>query len=211
MLDKQRYLFLVILAAVLIFTLSGCSHQKEELIRTVGLTEIRNWQYYNFDSSVDSAGIPLILSDSTIEWKDYDLNNPTHFSNHYLWARAIIPENRLLDPNVFIPPHSLGQSFEVYMENKLIYKYGVLKYAYSNKYFQDNWHSFRIPKNSKNKFIYFRFYSNELPVLGFRMVSPGDVTVSLCNGDKLFSWIIRFQLDESIDLLRLQLRIIIGI
>jgi PAS domain S-box-containing protein len=197
MLFKKRFILLIVLSAALLLSLSGCSQEKEELKKKAGLTEINKWQYFSGDSKFDSTGIPTILTDSAAIWQDYDLYNaPRFFGTSYVWMRGLLPETQLTNPYIFIGPFTVGQSFEVYIDKKLIYKFGILERSYSNKYNLPHWHSIRVAKSAKNKYVYFRFYSDDPPILGFRRFNEGDVTISLCDGDKLFSWIVKSQLDQ---------------
>lgn len=92
----------------ILFILMSCSTSKTDYII------LDNW-FYKWG----------IINNKSSEWiKIAEPKNPSEKLSNYIWFKTTLPKKNFYDAGIFI--YSIDQIFEVYVDNKLIYKFGDL-------------------------------------------------------------------------------------
>lgn len=121
------------------------------------------WQYRWGDSPLDEKGIPLWTYQvfPYSGWKDVkSLENPPGRNGaKFLWLRVKLPQGDWPHPTLYLPQVLI--SFEAYLDQALIYKFGNLKREDANKLASITWHMIPFEKNFQGKTLFLRIYSDE--------------------------------------------------
>jgi diguanylate cyclase (GGDEF)-like protein len=131
---------------------------------------LKGWQYRLGDSPRANNGsfAWMTANEHKLEWKE--TSSLQKFDDRQddkmIWLRVRLPELTSRDPSLFI--HSVDTVFEVYLDQKLVYKFGDLDSAEADKFIGWPWHIIELPREFENKYLYFRIYSNlsEIGVVG---------------------------------------------
>ena len=119
------------------------------------------------------------------EWRPYRLSegHPAgEFTN--VWRRFTLPDTIIADPTVYVPGWS---SFEVYIDNELIYRAGVLHPDPDNKYAGHTFYLVPLPSDFGGKKLYLRVYSEQYKELSdpnwLSVASRSDHLISIVRSD----------------------------
>jgi len=145
-----------------------CEAQPEVATDSPPIEITEGWQYRWGDSPIDEKGVSLWSYDN-IESKEWEptwstMNPPGHQGHKTLWLRVRLPEGQWKGPSLFIP--YVFQIFEVYLEDKLIYKYGERKPSGKNRFAPFRWHIIPLEPDFHGKTLAFRIYSDSSQDIG---------------------------------------------
>jgi hypothetical protein len=93
----------------------------------------------------------------THSWQIFDWTKQlkNDLQNGFVWHRFKLPSTKLSHPVLFIG--NVDQEFELYMEDKLIFKFGNFGIGGAGGKFQGfPWHMIEIPPNYMSKTIYIK-------------------------------------------------------
>ncbi len=142
-----------------------------------------DWYHRWEDSPLDEAGTPVWIYDDTSSsgWnrmlEDSPLlSNPQ--GNRFLWLMIPVPDGRWKHPALLLP--FVSQSLEVYQNGQLIYRFGELKPANSNKYFITKLHLIPLENTGAEAgtdTLFIRIYSDSRQIgIDGGMIWLGPVT-----------------------------------
>lgn len=127
-----------------------------------GLFLLKNgWEYRWGDSPFTPQGIPewTIQHQDDNQWTSFSLtSDPENTENNlYMWERVTLPEIHWKDACLFI--YSVDQIYEVYLEEKLISRFGGLNTLPIKAFIGYGEHTIHLPEGYEGKTLYFRVYS----------------------------------------------------
>lgn len=119
------------------------------------------WEYRWGDSPLDDQKRPVWTYDAKEEgaWRPTEslLNPPGHRNENILWFRVTLPANRWRDPTLYIP--NVYEAMEVYMDNKKIYKAGMISSSGTGRLTTTSWNMISLDYGYDGKKLYLRIYS----------------------------------------------------
>jgi signal transduction histidine kinase len=119
------------------------------------------WSYRWGDSPVDEAGNRSWLLDrSPAGWTEMERpgDSPDRGSNEWLWYRIELPSETFARPALYLPNVIL--SFEVYLEQELIYRFGAMRPDDGSKYAVTEIHVIPLPPGYEGKTVSVRIFSD---------------------------------------------------
>ncbi|NOZ86326.1 MAG: diguanylate cyclase [Deltaproteobacteria bacterium] len=126
------------------------------------------WYYKWGDSPVAEDGRPLWATQKVAEPDGQPVRGwsvtskpylpPGRNGNKLVWFRTILPYFGGRAPSLFI--HSVDLTFEMYLDGKLIYKFGCLDQNGHGKFSGWPWHLIRLPADFGGKSVAFRVWSD---------------------------------------------------
>lgn len=129
--------------------------------RSEQVYSLSNWQYCWGDSPVGSDGSFLWMDRSYPNdgWVDFDFpgrpENPGDY--HSIWVRAVLPDTQTA--RAFFRFRSPQNTAEVYLDNELIYTFGVHNITERVRTPGSTWHFVPLPQDYQGKTIYIRMSS----------------------------------------------------
>lgn len=93
-------------------------------------------------------------------WQSFEFGFQKKTTNgeSILWQRITFETSELKSPALYL--ENVDQDFEIYHEDKLIYKHGTLNDDGIGKFMGWGWHLIDLPPNTKEDKLYFLIYSN---------------------------------------------------
>lgn len=123
------------------------------------LTVNQEWSYHWGDFELNAQGQPVGFDDPAA-WTPYQAGSlESKGAQTFLWLKRILPEPALDNPALFIPPSSMRQSFEIYLDQALIYKAGDMRPIFANSHIFITWHLVALPDDYAGKTLFLRFCS----------------------------------------------------
>lgn len=120
------------------------------------------WQYRYGDSKKNPDGIPLWVYDKSEDpnWKpfSYPGQPPVTPGSGNVWLRTKLPTKDWETPSIMFTTND--QLFEVYVEDKLIYKFGDLDHHDDKIAPGSPWHIIRLPEDYHGKTVYLRMHTS---------------------------------------------------
>ncbi|MBC8230666.1 hypothetical protein H8E77_14045 [bacterium] len=145
----QVVIFLLFVLSAFFLIPSLCQSQQEISTDSPPIKITEGWQYRWGDSPIDENGVPIWTYEdiSSSEWKPTTStkNPPERNGRKNLWLRVRLPEEQWKNPALFT--QYVFQTFEVYLDDKLIYKSGELKPSGKNKFAFLKWQIIPIEPN----------------------------------------------------------------
>ncbi len=160
--------------------------------------EIRSgWQYRWGDSPMDDSGLLSWIAEPSTSsgWEDIRSLSETPQKNrdNFLWYRVRLPEGNWEHPTLFLP--AILNSFEIYLEDALIYTFGDLNPSVGNKFSIVASHMVPLNLPYQNKMLSLRIYSSNSNFIGIVDVNNA---VSIGNHGDLIGIRIRRNIDSVI-------------
>ncbi|KUO67997.1 MAG: hypothetical protein APF77_03730 [Clostridia bacterium BRH_c25] len=119
------------------------------------------WQYQYGDSPKNAHGIPLWVyaNKEDPSWKpfSYPGQPPVKPGSGDVWLRTQLPTKAWETPRIMFTTND--QLFEVYLEDKLIYKFGDIEHHDDKVAPGSPWHIIRLPEDYHGKTIYLRMHT----------------------------------------------------
>jgi signal transduction histidine kinase len=179
--------------------LPGCGNRESS--NNPLLIEISSgWQYRWGDSAFDSTGVPLWIYEDPegTEWQSIDystgvINPPNRHNAEVLWLRVSLPTHTIRDPQIYL--RAMRFAGEVYLENKLIYRFKSVHVSGEGKFTEDSFHLFPLENIFQNKNLYFKIYSEDQSVIGLEEVilaSHAEILHEILIRKAIFSLIFGF-------------------
>jgi|GEM_PF-2707417 len=183
MLQKKKYflyltttLLATVLSAALISTIidrgASVSSTEGKTIPVPG-----PWEYRWGDSPGAALAAPQWIMKNTDSSKWIPLKSPSEIpgkkKSQIIWVRTRLPE--ALSGNNHLYLQVVLEVFEVYMNRKLLYRFGSPDISSDeNKFHGWPWHLIALPADSGGEFIYFRIYSSHRKIGIFGPVTTGN-------------------------------------
>ena len=156
--------FVLIVAAVT-FSITFVSKLNNELASKITSSifdektfSLSGWQYRWGDSPVDAGGRFLWMDKDHDDtgWTDYEFpGRPSNRGNYRsIWIRAVLPDIDM--ENASLRLRTPQNTIEVYLEGRLIYRYGTHNPSYSARTPGSIWHFVDLPDGFGGKTIYIR-------------------------------------------------------
>ncbi|WP_198305474.1 GGDEF domain-containing protein [Arcobacter vandammei] len=122
------------------------------------------WEYRWGDSPFENSTPLWTKEDNNQEWKEilFPSNPPDRGSQTNVWYRVKLPSSLPNDAHLYI--FSVDLITEVYFEGKKIYHFGTFDEFGKGKFEGWPWHLISLDKNSEDKYLYFRVFSNYLDI-----------------------------------------------
>ncbi|HEX9059537.1 MAG TPA: hypothetical protein VF941_05100, partial [Clostridia bacterium] len=123
-----------------------------------GLIRLENgWLCRWGDSPRDINGVPSWLLSGNDGWNKAELRQASFNSqSKFIWFRTTLPDKEIKDPHIIFPTYE--QCIDVYLENKLIYRYGWdNKNSFS---IGSHWNILSLSPEYKGKILSIRVYSH---------------------------------------------------
>ncbi|MDP4089622.1 MAG: sensor histidine kinase, partial [Bacillota bacterium] len=119
------------------------------------------WEYRVGDSPVDKSGLPVWINDKSSSGSWLPCSVPqagmSNISDNYLWIKTTLADYKLQEPAIFL--YTYDKVFELYLDDKLLCKFGDFKTA-NDKYSPgSSWHIITLPADYAGKTVYLRMYS----------------------------------------------------
>lgn len=173
---KRRFmltiLFFLLFFAFAILLIYFCLSSAKESISINDNLKPSICQYKYAAAPIDTDGNPLWIKDSADDksWSNFSIPGkpPVKNNNSEVWVRIKLANETFREPSIFFITYD--QIFEVYLDNKIIYKYGSFDDASKKKSPGSPWHLIDLPDNFQGKYIYFKMY-------GVRPVNTGYIKV----------------------------------
>lgn len=155
--DLQIMIFLVLVSGLIALTLCDLGSKEEHRFLDSG------WEYSWGDCPPETAG-------SDGQWQPLKAftEPPERNGQNFLWLRVLLPAEPIKNP--IILAKFVQQTFEVYLDGKLQYNYGILP-APAGEEFRP-WlplHFIGLPDEAAGKMVYFRI-SSDAPAIGIKGV-----------------------------------------
>ncbi len=119
------------------------------------------WQYRYGDSEKNAQGIPLWVYDQKEDpsWKpfSYPGQPPIKPDTGDVWLRTQLPTKDWETPSIMFTTND--QLFEVYVEDKLIYKFGNIEHPDDKVASGSPWHIIRLPEDYHGKTAFLRMHT----------------------------------------------------
>ena len=139
-------------------TLSGAEKTAQNTITTIELNKEGSYHWGDFER--DEQGRPVGVRDEAA-WKtpqppEYIMEGQKSWRpNHWLWYRQQLPE--ILGPNaaIWFPPYNSYQSFDVYLDDRIIYRAGQSGSSFRLRHLYLKWHLFLLPPDSSGRAFFF--------------------------------------------------------
>ncbi|HYF75343.1 MAG TPA: ATP-binding protein [Candidatus Nitrosocosmicus sp.] len=152
----KAILLLVLIAAAFILPLFIVVQPPHPMVISEG------WQYRYGDSEKNAQGVPLWVYDSKEDsnWKSFSCPGqpPVKADSGNVWLRTQLPTKDWEIPSIMFTTND--QLFEVYIEDKLIYKFGDLDKHDDSVAPGSPWHLIRLPEDYHGKTIYLRMHTS---------------------------------------------------
>jgi signal transduction histidine kinase len=119
------------------------------------------WSYRWGDSPVGAAGTRSWLQDrGAAGWTGMERPGepPDRGSNEWLWYRVPLPSETFARPALYLP--NVVLSFEVYLEQDLIYRFGAMQTDVGDKYSITEVHVIPLPPGYQGKTVSIRVFSD---------------------------------------------------
>jgi|GEM_PF-2968673 len=84
-----------------------------------------------------------------------------------LWMKTELPEQKALRKALFIPPYTAFQSFEIRLDEQLLYRSGELPAGFRDRHRYLLWHLVDLPDNASGRNLTIRFSSTHPSLIGF--------------------------------------------
>ncbi len=161
------------------------SHHSEALIKTFETKSFKitdGWLYKWGDPDINHN----IWNLNNSKWKPLKFPGwaPERGKNKILWMKVKLPDLNPKDPCIYLDPTE--QSFEAYLDNELIYKFGEINAPKKANSLGYPWHIIPLEKNYHGKSLYLRIYSeqNLIGVYGnIVLASHADIIKDLIRAD----------------------------
>lgn len=159
--NNAKHLYIILLISCIIFpVLEGLktSTTKEQS----GYIDINEgWQYLNMDPQKEASDLSIsnLYNIDEIKWRDFNVPGqpPKVQANQDIWLRVTLSQPVLRDPSILLLTYD--QIFEVYLDNKLLYKFGDFTKNEFRKSPGSPFHLIDLPENYEGKTLYLRMYS----------------------------------------------------
>lgn len=119
------------------------------------------WQYRYGDSEKNAQDIPLWVYDKKddVNWKpfSYPGQPPVKANTGDVWLRTQLPAKYWEIPSIMFTTND--QLFEVYVEDKLIYKFGDIEHHDDKVAPGSPWHIIRLPEDYQGKTVFLRMHT----------------------------------------------------
>jgi CheY-specific phosphatase CheX/two-component sensor histidine kinase len=119
------------------------------------------WQYRYGDSEKNAQGIPLWVYDKKEDpnWKSFSYPGqpPVKPNTGDVWLRTQLPTKDWETPNIMFTTND--QLFEVYLGDKLIYKFGNIEQHNDNVAPGSPWHIIKLPEDYQGKTVFLRMHT----------------------------------------------------
>ncbi|MHB1393532.1 MAG: ATP-binding protein [Clostridia bacterium] len=119
------------------------------------------WQYRYGDSEKNAQGIPLWVYDKKEDpnWKSFSYPGqpPVKADTGDVWLRTQLPTKDWETPSIMFTTND--QLFEVYVEDKLIYKFGNIEHPDDKVASGSPWHIIRLPEDYHGKTAFIRMHT----------------------------------------------------
>ncbi len=166
--------FLFVFSAIFCVFLANLDRQATLKYRTYqpskAISMISGWQYHWGDSPIDSDGNFQWLDPSSSSeegWIEFQFpgrpGNPEKYKT--IWIRTVLPY--IADSNPFIKFRMPQQSVEVYLADRLIYKYGEFDTAENVRTLGSTWHFVQLPSDYAGKTMTLRTYTPFVQYAGY--------------------------------------------
>lgn len=157
----QKNLFSGHFARLLLLTILAI-HQSLVFAALPVQHDLQDWQYRWGDSPFIDGQPEWTMPDlaNHTDWQSIDqpIYPPERQGRQNIWFRTTLPDIRLIDPVVFIS--SIDLIAEVYLEQKLIYRFGEFDTDGQGDYAGWPWHMIGLPDDFAGRTLYFRVYSD---------------------------------------------------
>jgi serine phosphatase RsbU (regulator of sigma subunit) len=164
-----------VLLLVTLFTFFAHEVRADSPVQGEAVDVVDNWQYRWGDSPKNAAGqLAWALEPlGAKEWKSFSFPGIPQGRNgsSVLWERFRLPRTVMADPALYV--QGVDQVFEVYLDGKLIYKFGKLNSKGKVKFAGYPFHFIRLPNDSAGKVVSFRIFSNHVNIGIFGKVRLG--------------------------------------
>lgn len=153
---------LVLCLLITIFLVLRQTYTQQDTAKQTHSAELQEgWSYLWGDSPVDHQGLPSWIWGSTddSEWKKLTIpGKPLNKDKQRLvWLKLKLPEGEWQEPTLFFI--MFQQSFEVYFEGTLSYKYGSMNQDNTTSAPGSPLHFISLSPGYQGKTLYFRIYS----------------------------------------------------
>lgn len=133
----------------------------DEVPKTSSSADDLKWEYRVGDSPVDDAGIPAWIKDKNSSAGWLPCSSPqagmSNIGSNYLWIKTTLSDYHIEEPALFL--YTYDKTFELYLDGKLICKFGNFK-TINDRYSPGSaWHIISLPKDYAGKTVYVRMYS----------------------------------------------------
>lgn len=156
----MRNKYLAIIAVIFIqFSLGACKGGGDDKNVSHNLTSGMRYTYGNISNN-EAFNSPQKDKKQLTAWKYVDIDKPAINikKEGYVCYLAQLPESDFTDPVLFIPAGSYWGSFEIYLENELLYRSAdPITLKTSPLFYQP--HIIPLPGGSGGKVLFFRFFT----------------------------------------------------
>lgn len=132
-----------------------------ETSKSSNIPEKLRWEYKIGDSTIDTDGIPLWAKDGSSSKGWLICNVPqqglSDAGDNHLWLKAVLPDYKIQEPAIFLMTYD--KTFEVYLNDKLIFQFGNLITASDKSSPGSPWNIINLPDDYAGKTIYLRMHS----------------------------------------------------
>ena len=119
----------------------------------------QEWSYHWGDFELNAQGQPVGFDDPAA-WTPYQAGSlEGKGAQTFLWLKTTLQKPAVANPAIFIPLFTGYQSFEIYLDQTLIYQTGELRPVFANTYLSRTWHLFALPADYAGKTLFWRFCS----------------------------------------------------
>ena len=179
----------LVISTIIIFAIILCeiipSMKNSYLGKSMPLTSVtKGWQYHVGDSPKDKSGKLLCLDDSeNICWNGFNIPGTPPIKNPSgnVWLRIKLPEKKYRDPSLYF--YTFNQNFQIFMDGKLIYKFGDFNNEKSKRLPGSFWHIIEIPETYSGKFVYIKMNTIEKENTGlvrdFQISSKSNLIIDI--------------------------------
>ena len=158
----------MVLGMLLLLAESVLAKQSQEGSGSEGLLELRDgWDYRWGDVASTPDLVAVWTNAEVMDWKLAQTTyNPRGADEDVVWFRLRLPLELPDEPALVMT--ILFQSFDAYLDDKLIYQHGVLGPDPQNKYAFTTPHIIPLPEYAAGRMLYLRVYSGLETTIGIQ-------------------------------------------
>ncbi len=124
---------------------------------SLALAEL-DWQYHWGDLPFTESKPDLAAASSNWQTIEFPANPPGRDGRHYVWFKTVLPDVALSAPVIFVT--SINLNVEVYLGDRIIYRFGQLDQDSKKAFKGWPWHQIALPEDFAGKPLYLRIYSD---------------------------------------------------
>ncbi|MDP4146288.1 MAG: sensor histidine kinase [Bacillota bacterium] len=158
----KRAVVIVLAAIIVLIYIIIPNIKNSHMVKYMTATDVREgWQYREGDSPTGKDGVPLWLKNNDDSlWKGFEVPGTppiNDFNSEDVWVRVKLPQDKYKDPSIFFTTYD--QVFEIFIDGKLLYKFGDFSKSALKKSPGSPWHLVELPDDYGGKYVYIKMHS----------------------------------------------------